>query len=399
MSQYKYLALDAQQAETRGVLEADSLRQARTLLRDRGLQPLELKEQQAWQGLSLFKRSGRSALPQIIRQLATLVAAGIPLEEALRNLAGQKYSGYLRQSFNDLAKRLREGQSFATALSAHPEIFSELFIAMIAVGERTGSLDQVLIRLADYQERRRQIGMKVRLALIYPSLLILVSVLVVVGMMTLVVPRLVAQFESRDIALPLLTRIVMTVSDWLQQGWFLLPLIPLAGWLCWRFAGQAVRRQHRDRRCLGLPLLGRLWLLSDVARFARTLAITVASGIPLLDGLRVAIQTVTNDALRNALLLATEQVREGQPLGRSLLSSGLFPDVLVQMVASGERSGELTELLGKAADHQEQSLQDGISAALALLEPLLILLMGGMVFAIVLAVLLPVMQLNNFAGY
>ncbi|MGB1237275.1 MAG: type II secretion system F family protein [Pseudomonadales bacterium] len=395
---FKYKALDSAGEQCSGQIEAASARAARDALREKSLQPIELRESVQPSIAVLEKVQQQRGLPQRVRQLATLVSAGIPLEEALRNLAQHKQSERSRQDLLALARALREGQSFQRALASQPHNYSPLFCAMVAVGERSGRLDQVLVRLADYQERSRQISQKVQLALIYPALLILVSCAVITGMMLWVVPKLVGQFESRDIALPLLTRAVMAFSDFLAYSWFLLPLIPLLCWFAWRYSSRGALQLKRDRQCLRLPLLGSVWQLNDMARFSRTLSITVASGLPLLDALAVASKTMTNSVLYRAVLEVGANVREGRPMARSMLDTGVFPDVFIQMVASGERSGGLAPLLQKVAEHQEQSLEEGVSTTLALLEPLLILLMGGLVFAIVLAVLLPVMQLNSFAG-
>jgi general secretion pathway protein F len=395
---FKYKALDQQGLVSGGYVEASSAREARDALRNKSLQPIQLRESKRLTLASIEGMQQQRQLPQRIRQLATLVSAGIPLEEALRNLAQHKQPERSRQDLLTLARSLREGHSFHHALQSQPQNYSALFCAMVAVGERSGRLDQVLIRLADYQERSRQISKKVQLALIYPLLLILVSCAVITGMMVFVVPKLVSQFESRDIVLPLLTRAVIMLSEVLSYSWFLLPLIPLGFWLGWRYSSQGDLQLRRDRYCLQLPLLGKLWLLNDMARFSRTLSITVASGLPLLDALQIAGNTLSNKVLVEALQSTSSKVREGQPMARSMLDTGVFPDVLIQMVASGERSGELAPLLEKVAENQEQSLEEGVSASLAMLEPLLILFMGGLVFAIVLAILLPVMQLNSFAG-
>lgn len=395
---FKYKALDNQGALNRGSIEALNARAARDALREKALQPIELKEIKQITVASLEVLQQQRQLPQRIRQLATLVSAGIPLEEALRNLAQHKQPERSRQGLLSLARALREGQSFHQAVQGQSGTYSPLFCAMVAVGERSGRLDQVLVRLADYQERSRQIKQKVQLALIYPLLLILVSCAVITGMMVWIVPKLVGQFESRDIELPFLTRAVMLLSDVLAYSWFLLPLIPLACWFGWRYSAQGVRKLRRDQYCLRLPLLGKMWLLNDMARFSRTLSITVASGLPLLEALQVAGHTMSNQVLFQALQQVSVKVREGQSMARSMLDAKVFPDVLIQMVASGERSGELAPLLEKVAEHQEQSLEEGVSATLAMLEPLLILVMGGLVFIIVLAILLPVIQLNSLAG-
>jgi len=403
MPTYRYLALTADGTRRRDVIQADSERQARQLLRDQDLFPrrLTLAEARSQRGTSqsgTFRRGRIDAtnLTLLTRQLATLLDAGIPLGDALDALVKQSDQPRARAILLAVLNRVREGYSLADSLRAHPASFDTLYCALVAAGERAGRLATVLERLADYLERVQAQRQKARAALVYPLVLVAVSIAVVIGLMTYVVPKLAAQFEHADMALPLITRIMIGLSQLLQNSglW-----IALASGLAVVALRRALRRPalklRWDRGLLRLPRIGELVLLLDTARLTRTLAILTRSGIPLLDALQVSRDTRGNQCLRQTVDRIAEQVTSGISLHRAMTESRQFSPTLLHMVASGEASGTLEPMLERIADTQEGTFNRRVDMALALFEPLMILAMGGVVLAIVLSILLPIMRLNG----
>ncbi|ALZ85781.1 type II secretion system protein GspF [Pseudomonas oryzihabitans] len=397
MPAYRYLALDGEGRRQRDVIQAESERHARQLLRERGLFPRTL--QAAGPARGARSRAGRldaNSRTDFTRQLATLVGAAIPLADALQMLERQSRQAALKALLLDLLGQVREGYTLADSLGRHPGTFDPLYLTLVAAGERAGRLGPVLERLADYLERVQRQRHKARTALIYPLALALVSVAVVAGLMTFVVPKLTEQFIHSGLQLPWITRALVAVSDGLLVfGPWLLGLLLLAGLGLQRLLRQVEWRRRWHRQLLRLPRLGELLRTLDSARLTRSLAILVGSGIPVLEGLQVSRATLGNQVLRDALEAAIEQVTSGTGLGRALDRSGVFPPLLVNMVASGEASGTLDAMLERVADAQERDFNQQVDLALALFEPVLILVLGGVVLAIVLAILLPIMQLNQ----
>ncbi|MFT0181510.1 type II secretion system inner membrane protein GspF [Pseudomonas benzopyrenica] len=397
MPAYRYLALDGDGRRQRDVIQAESERHARQLLRERGLFPREVQATGPARGTR--NRAGRldaNSRTDFTRQLATLVGAAIPLAEALQMLERQSRQAALKALLLDLLGQVREGYTLADSLGRHPGTFDPLYLTLVAAGERAGRLGPVLERLADYLERVQRQRHKARTALIYPLALALVSVAVVAGLMTFVVPKLTEQFIHSGLQLPWITRALVAVSDGLLVfGPWLLGLILLVGLGLQRLLRQVEWRRRWHRQLLRLPRLGELLRTLDSARLTRSLAILVGSGIPVLEGLQVSRATLGNQVLRDALEAAIEQVTAGTGLGRALDRSGVFPPLLVNMVASGEASGTLDAMLERVADAQERDFNQQVDLALALFEPVLILVLGGVVLAIVLAILLPIMQLNQ----
>lgn len=397
MPAYRYLALDGDGRRQRDVIQAESERHARQLLRERGLFPREVQATGPARGTR--NRAGRldaNSRTDFTRQLATLVGAAIPLADALQMLERQSRQAALKALLLDLLGQVREGYTLADSLGRHPGTFDPLYLTLVAAGERAGRLGPVLERLADYLERVQRQRHKARTALIYPLALALVSVAVVAGLMTFVVPKLTEQFIHSGLQLPWITRALVAVSDGLLVfGPWLLGLVLLVGLGLQRLLRQVEWRRRWHRQLLHLPRLGELLRTLDSARLTRSLAILVGSGIPVLEGLQVSRATLGNQVLRDALEAAIEQVTAGTGLGRALDRSGVFPPLLVNMVASGEASGTLDAMLERVADAQERDFNQQVDLALALFEPVLILVLGGVVLAIVLAILLPIMQLNQ----
>jgi general secretion pathway protein F len=395
MPAFEYSALDAGGRRSRGVLQADTARAARAQLRERGLNPLSVEETRAAAqgagGRSLG--SGQRAL--LMRQLATLVASGLPIDESLAALA-EGSEGRLRSQVMALRARVLEGSTLAAAMAEYPGSFPALYRASVAAGEAAGRLDGILLRLADYAESRDALARRVLLALTYPLLLSTVAIAVVAGLMVWVVPQVIGVFSQFGQALPLPTRILVALSAFVQGYgfWLLLGLVVLASGavLVLRLPAS---RAALDALSLRVPVWGPLVRALDTARFARTLALLTGAAVPLLEALSIASQVVQNQHLRDALARAALRVREGQTLSRALADSGQFPPVAVRLIASGERSGRLDAMLGEAALQQERALDTALGVAMAALGPGVILMVGGLVLFVVLAILLPIFQINT----
>lgn len=395
MPAFEYQALDAGGRAQRGVLQADTARAARASLRERGLNPLQVD-----QVADAAARTTRAGLrgPQLVlltRQLATLVASGLPIDEALQALA-EGSEGRLRTQVVALRARVMEGASLAAAMAEFPETFPALFRASVAAGESAGKLDRVLLRLADYAETRDALQRKVLLALTYPLLLTTVALAVVVGLMVWVVPQVIGVFVQYQQALPLPTRLLILVSDLVGRYGTLLVLgvVLAVVALVFGLRSEALRGRWHALQ-LRLPIVGRLVRASQTGRFARTLALLVGSAVPLLEALAIAAQVVENRPLREALARVAVRVREGQSFARALADTREFPPVAVRLIASGEKSGRLDEMLFEAAAHQERELDTALGVAMAALGPGVILAVGGLVLFIVLAILLPIFELNT----
>lgn len=401
MGAFEYTALDASGREKKGVLEADTARQVRQTLREQGMVPLGVEEVQKRenrvQKTTLFKR-GVSAtdLALITRQLATLARSGLPVEECLRTVSQQTEKSRLQSMLVAVRSRVMEGHALAAALGDFPHVFDELYRATVAAGEQSGYLNVVLERLADYTETRQALQQKMMLALIYPVLLTLVAIAVVIGLLTYVVPQVVAVFENINQELPILTRMLIALSDFMREyGIFLLiALVAAVAALRYmlRFEGAKSSLHHI---LLRLPLIGRFTRGLNTARFARTFSILTASGVPVLEGMRISAEVITNRPMRGAVDQAAKKVREGASLNSALDQSRYFPPMTIHLIASGEASGKLEQMLERAAVSQEQELETLRAAALGLFEPLIILVMGGIVLTIVLAILLPIINLNQ----
>jgi len=405
MSAFEYVALDTGGKEKKGVLEGDTARQVRQQLRDKGWTPVEVQETSERQSettrSSIKIRRGVSAtdLSLITRQLATLVRSGLPLEESLQAVSQQTEKARLKSMLLAVRSRVMEGHTLATGLGDYPHVFPELYRTTVSAGEQSGHLEVVLERLADYTENRQQMQQKLQLALFYPALLTLVAIGVVVGLMTFVVPQVVQVFDNIGQELPVLTRTLIAMSDFLRSyGLLMLVLLAIAGGVvAWVLSKEGPKRRYHAF-LLHLPLIGRLERGVNAGRFARTFSIVTASGVPVLDGLRIASEVMSNLPMREAVEEASRMVREGASIHGSLEKSGYFPPMTVHLIASGEASGKLEEMLERAAVNQEREIETLISAVMGLFEPVLILVMGGLVLVIVLAILLPIFNLNQLVG-
>ncbi|HEV2747949.1 MAG TPA: type II secretion system inner membrane protein GspF [Allosphingosinicella sp.] len=405
MSDFDYLALDTAGRERRGSVRAASAEDARAVLGARKLYVVRMEAAAGaaapplLAGGSLFRRKlSARQLTLFTRQLATLVTVS-PLEEALRTIARQAEREVVQRVLSSVHAAVLEGRRLSEAMTREAASFPPLYRAMVAAGEGSGTLPQILERLADLLERQAEVRGKVLSALAYPIILAIVAGFVVMALMVFVVPRVVEQFEDVGQRLPLLTRIVIGLSDFLGAWWWALILASVAlALLVARALQDEALRLRFDRRLLRVPLLGRLLRDLHAARMARTLSTMVASRLPLLEGLRLTTGTVHNRALRQASIDITEAIRTGGSLSAALRRAALFPPLLVYLAASGEASGKLDLMLERAADYLDREFDTFTATALSLLEPAIIIVMGAIVAMIVLSILLPILQLDTLAG-
>ena len=401
MGAYQYVAVDPGGKEHRGVLEGDTPRHVRQLLRERQLLPVEIaeveaRERKSHRQFSLFKGISGLDLALLTRQLATLVKAGLPLEEALLAVSEHTEKPRLKSIILGVRAKVLQGHSLASGLDDFPHAFPTVYRATVMAGEQAGQLDAVLERLADYTESRHDLRQKVVQAMVYPILLTVIATFIITVMLIFVVPKVVGVFETTGQQLPVMTRLLIAISNFVQNWWFLL----LAGVAAAIFAATRLLRQEHIRRrvhywLLRAPIFGRVTRGLNTARFTRTLSILTASGVPALEALRISASVIANLPMRAAVEEAAVRVREGGAIGRSLSQSKLFPPMSVHLISSGEASGELDSMLERAANHQESEMDALLATMLSVLEPLLIVIMGLVVLAIVMAILLPIFQINQ----
>ncbi len=404
MAAFEYLALDTVGRSHKGILTGDSPRHIRSQLRDQGLSPVDVRPveetEQKTYGRSLFSRNVPVAsLALMTRQLATLVRAGMPLEESLRVLGEQVKLPRLKSVVAGLRSEIMEGSSLSSALSEYNRIFPQYYCAMVEAGEASGQLDDILERLAEYTEQQNYLRQKIAVAMIYPVILTGVAITVVIALLTYVVPEVVRVFNQTGHDLPLLTQWLIITSDFVrQQGLLILVFIIAAFFMfSWMLKKETFRHRY-ERLKLSMPFIGDLTRTIISARLARMLAILTASGVTLVDALGISLQMIKNLPVREAMSFATESLREGGRLHSAMNKSGYFPPMLVHMISVGEESGELEKMLDKAANHHEHEMNTMITAATSLLEPVLIIVMGSIVLLIVLAILLPIFEMNQLVG-
>lgn len=403
MSAFTFSALDAGGQTQNGVLEADSTRQVREKIRSKGWVPLTVGVQGqdvsstvvkpliSWRG-----NINHNDLALLTRQLATLVQSGMPIEECLNTVALQAEKQVTRSVLLSVRSKVLEGHSLADALRQQGSSFPATFSEMIAAGEHSGYLDTVLEQLSDHLETASDTRQKVKLALIYPTILFSVAILMVLGLLTYVVPQVVGVFSEQNAELPALTKSLIAVSEFLQSNGdvLLIFIVILALFIRWVFALDGPRLL-RDRALLNFRLTRGLTRASSTAQFSNTLSILVASGIPLVDALKIAREVLGNCYLRQRLSAAIRTVEEGESLHNALTECGQFSPMLLHMVASGEASGDLGRMLSKAAEHEQRGLNYAIDGSMKLVEPLILLFIGGAIFTIVLAILQPIFALNQ----
>jgi general secretion pathway protein F len=402
MGAFEYIALDAQGKERKGLIEGDTPKHVRQLLREKQLLPVDITEasqselkQSRARG---FMRRGISTLDLALltRQLATLLKSGLPLEESLQAVAEQTEKPRVQRIVLGVRGKVVEGHPLADGLGDFPQAFPEIYRATVAAGEQSGKLDQVLERLSDYTESRQVMGQQVSNALVYPIVLMVLSFAIVSFLLAYVVPQVVAVFEQGHQELPLATKILIGTSDFLRNYWYYgLIGISLATWGFLRWLKAPSSRLRFDRFLLRVPLAGKLIRGLNTARFARTFSILTASAVPVLEALKISADVVNNVPMKQAVVDASLRVREGAPIGKSLAARKIFPPMMIHLISSGESSGELEKMLERAATNQEREM-DGLLATMTnLLGPFMVVFMGGVVMFIVVALLLPIFQLND----
>ncbi len=406
MSAFDYVALNEKGREKKGTLEGDNARQVRQKLRDKGLVPIsvEMTVDKAGgnkaAGFTFIRHGFNTAeLSLITRQFATLSQAGLTIEESLGAVAKQTKRPKVRSILLAVRAKVVEGYTLAVAMSDFPGAFPQLYRATVAAGEQSGHLDLVLEELADYTESSHETGRKIKNALIYPAVLVIFCLLILVGLLRFVVPKIVEVFDGSGQTLPFLTRALIAASDFLGNygGWLL--LLILASILGFFQAMQREKfRYWIHSKVLKMPLFGTMSLGINAARVCSTLSILSASGVQLVDALKISGEVVSNLILRDSIIDASNRVREGSSLSHSLDQSGYFPPMMVQMIASGESGGELDKMLSRAARNQERELESLVSTLVSLFEPMMMIFMGGMVLTIVLAIMLPIISLNSLVG-
>lgn len=406
MAAFDYQAVDSKGKTKKGVIEGDTPRHVRSLLRDQGLMPTEVSAslQRANKSSSkgnkgATKKVSASELALITRQLATLVESGLPLEESLIAVAEQCEKNTLKSMIMAIRTKVTEGYGLAESMSEFPNIFNHLFRAMVAAGEKSGHLDKVLNRLADYTEKRQQLRSQMIQALVYPVIMTVVAVGVISILLTAVVPKIVGQFEHMGANLPGTTQFLISSSEFLQSyGLFIVILIVATIIGFTRLMQKPAFRFKTHERIMQMPIIGKVSKGVNTARFARTLSILTASAVPLLESMTIAGEVLDNLYIKQKVKEAADKVREGTSLRVSLEQTKLFPPMMLHMIASGEKSGQLEHMLGRAADNQDREFEALVSISLKAFEPALMVTMAGIVLFIVMAILQPILQLNTLIG-
>ncbi len=413
MGAFQYTALNQQGKRKKGVLEADTARQVRQQLRDKGLTALEVnavsdrgakpkagtEKKKSYFRFTRSKRMSSSDLCLVTRQMATLLAAGIPLDEVLSGVANQNEKAHVKSILLGVRAKVMEGHTLASGMADFPSAFPKLYRTTVSSGEKSGKLDKVLIRLAEYTEKQQGIKRKIRQAMIYPTLMSVVSVLVVVFMLIYVVPKIVDTFNQTNQVLPMVTTILLAISHITKEyGLYLVGAGVLLSYLFSRLMKKESFREKIHRLLLKTPLLGKSIRIVNSARFARTFGILNAASVPVLEAMGSAAQLISPLPMRRSVEKSVAQVREGMPISVSLQNTGYFSPMFVHLVASGESSGQLEEMLQRAAINQEADVEAVIDGALTLFEPVMILVMGAVVMFIVLAIMLPIFSLDQFSG-
>ncbi len=392
-------ALDPAGRKVSGVLQADTPRQARTQLRAQGLLPVSVVDHsiEPERGRLAWTRGVSAAeLSLMTRQLATLLESGLTMEQALNALIEEAETSVSRNVLNGVKAEITAGHTLAGALGRYAQSFPEFYCALVRGGEESGALPTVLQHLADYLDTRQALKQKTSLALLYPALVMLVAIAIVTGLLVYVVPQVVQVFQQSRQSLPLLTRALIALSDFLRAAWPYLIVVLIGAIMTTRTVLQrAGPRLKFDALLLRAPAFGPLIRGINTSRFASTLSILVGGGVPLLNALHSSTRVVTNAVMRAAIEVSIDQVREGASLARALGSSRAFPPMLIHLVASGEASGRLQEMLERAARLETQALERRMAVFLTLLEPVMIVTMGGIVLLIVLAILLPIIEINQ----
>jgi general secretion pathway protein F len=398
---FEYLALDSAGKEAKGLIEGDTPKHVRQILRERRLIPVKVtevaqREARRQRSFSLRRGISPSELALVTRQLASLSQSGLPLEESLLAVSQQNEQPRTKSILLGVRSKVMEGHTLADGLAEFPQAFPELYRATIAAGEQSAHLDVVLERLADYTESRHELRQRITNAMIYPIALVVMAIAIISFMLATVVPKIADVFTNTSAELPALTRGMIASSDFLRDHW-LLVLMGLAalGYSIWWLLQRPGPKRRYHQFLLRVPIVSRLTRGINTARFTRTFSILAGSGVPILEAMKISAAVIENLPMRDAVNDAAVRVREGASISKSLHSSRLFPPMMIHLVSSGEAGGKLGEMLTRVADGQEREVDGLIAALLGILQPLLIVIMGGVVLTIVLAILLPIFEINN----
>ncbi|AZZ96838.1 type II secretion system inner membrane protein GspF [Pseudoalteromonas sp. R3] len=407
MAAFEYRALDGKGKEKKGILEADTAKQVRQMLREKAMMPLEVspaaeKEKSASSGGFTLTRGYKpsvSDIALITRQLATLIQSSLPVEAAVMAVAEQCEKPRLKRMLMAVRSKVVEGYTLADGMSEFPHVFDNLYRAMVAAGEKSGHLDQVLNRLADYTEQRQHMRSQITQAMVYPTILVIFAIAIVSVLLGTVVPKILKTFEKSKQVLPWTTEWVMAASNFVQAYW-MISLVVIFGSVF--LSKQALKRPKvrfwYDAKLLQLPGIGKISRGINTARFARTLSILSSSSVPLLEGMKISGQVLENEKIKAAVTEAATHVSEGASLRAALAQTKLFPPMMLHMIASGEKSGELEQMLERAANNQDREFESMVSVSLKLLEPAMIASMAVIVLFIVMAILQPIMAMNKAIG-
>lgn len=407
MPVYEYTGFDSRGKGRKGIINADSPAMAGQRLRSQGLYPSSIVEVagekdsggDSARPFLVLRRVSQAELAAAIRQLATLLSAGLPLLQALDSILGQMKGGGLHKVLARVRERVKEGSSLAQALCEHPRVFDQITVTLVQAGEESGTLELVMQRLADFGEKQQELRRRVLSSLAYPVLMFVTGMGVLLFLMSYVIPQVTQIFQEMDQSLPWPTLFLIWLSDALQLYWWLyLPVIALVALLARRLLNTRRGRKLADRHVLRLPLAGEIVRYAVISRFARTLGTLISNGVPLYQALLIVRNVVSNSALVGTVDSVAEKVRQGESMSGPLSQSGLFPATVVQMVGSGEQSGNLGPMLLKVADDQESSLSARLTVFISLLEPIMILFLGAIVGFVVIAVLLPIFELSRVVG-
>lgn len=406
MAAFDYQAVDQRGKNKKGVIEGDTPRQVRSMLRDQGLIPTEVtpslqksKQNSTQRRFGSSNKTSATELALITRQLATLVESGLPLEESLLAVAEQCDKNSLKSMIMAVRTKVTEGYGLAESMAEFPQVFSDLFRAMVAAGEKSGHLDKVLNRLADYTEQRQQLRSQMIQALVYPIIMTVVAIGVIVILLTKVVPQIVGQFEHMGANLPQSTQFLIASSDFLQNyGLYLVIFFTLLVVAFKKMLQKPSFKLAFHQRLLTLPIIGKVARGLNTARFARTLSILTASAVPLLESMKISGEVLDNLHIKRKVKESADKVREGSSLRVSLEQTKLFPPMMLHMIASGEKSGQLEHMLARAADNQDREFEAIMNISLKALEPAIMVSMAGVVLFIVMAILQPILQLNTMIG-
>lgn len=407
MAAFEYRALDGKGKEKKGILEADTAKQVRQMLREKAMMPLEVlpaaekDKQQSSEGFKLFQgyKPSVADLALITRQLATLIQSSLPVEAAVMAVAEQCEKPRLKRMLMSVRSKVVEGYTLADGMSEFPHVFDNLYRAMVAAGEKSGHLDEVLNRLADYTEQRQHMRSQITQAMVYPTILVIFAIAIVSVLLGTVVPKILKTFEKSKQALPWTTEWVMAASNFVQNYW-MVSLVVIVGGI---FGVKQALKQPKirfwyDGKLMVLPGIGKVSRSINTARFARTLSILSSSSVPLLEGMKIAGKVLENEKIKFAVGEAATRVSEGASLRASLQQTKLFPPMMLHMIASGEKSGELEQMLERAANNQDREFESMVNVSLKLLEPAMIASMAIIVLFIVMAILQPIMAMNKAVG-